>query len=369
MSESRALIADSVNRLFADKIDRALLERFEAGEWLASLWHQVEENGFDQVLCLEGAAPDWLDAQSVLRAIGYYRVPLPLAESIVARWLIACAGLAADDGPLTIAQCGAAMALRIEGESLLLDGSLARVAWARHAKRIVLSGECAGRAVMGVLNPASATGIRLEHDVSIAAEPRDTVVCERARCESFAFVKTHGPESLGPGSLGPGSLGPGSLGPYAVHQYGALARAAAMGGAIESVLDQAVQYANDRVQFGRPIGKFQAVQHLLAELGSESAAASAAITGACEFAGSAQPVMAIAAAKVRAGEAAKHAARIAHQVHGAIGFTYEHTLHFATRRLWAWRNEFGNDAHWARELGAAIIVAGGGQFWGNLTAR
>jgi acyl-CoA dehydrogenase len=349
MSESRTLITDSVNRLFADRIDRALLERFEAGEWLASLWNQVAQSGFDQVLCLEGASADWLDAQSVLRAIGYYRVPLPLAESIVARWLIARAGLDIEEGPLTIAQCDAKMTLRIDGNELILSGSLPRVAWARHAKRIVFSGECAGRAVIGVLNPSGATGIRLENDVSIAAEPRDTVVCEGARCESFALAAT--------------------LGAKAVHQYGALARAAAMGGAIESVLDQAVQYANDRVQFGRPIGKFQAVQHLLAELGSESAAATAAITGACEKAGAPHAVMAIASAKVRAGEAAKHAARIAHQVHGAIGFTYEHTLHFATRRLWAWRNEFGNDAHWARELGAAIIVAGGGQFWANLTAR
>ncbi len=348
MSESRTLITDSVNRLFADQIDRALLARFEAGEWLASLWDQVAESGFDQVLSLEGAAPDWLDAQSVLRAIGYYRVPLPLAESIVGRWLIARAGLAVEDGPITIAQCPPAMQLRIDGQELVLDGALARVAWGRAAKRIVISGMCEGRAVIGVLNPSRATGMRIEQDVNIAAEPRDTIVCERTRCESFATVPL--------------------LRANAVHQFGALARAAAIGGAIESVLDQAVQYANDRVQFGRPIGKFQAVQHLLAELGSESAAASAAITGACESAGTHQAPMSIAAAKVRAGEAAKHAARIAHQVHGAIGFTYEHTLHFATRRLWAWRNEFGNDAYWASELGVSIIAAGGGQFWGNLTA-
>ena len=348
MSESRVLITDSVNRLFADKIDRTLLGRFEAGEWLSALWEQVADSGFDQVLCLEGAAPDWQDAQSVLRAIGYYRVPLPLAESIVGRWLIARAGLAVEDGPISIAQCAPAMQLRIDSNELILDGSLARVAWGRHAKRIVVSGECEGRAVIGILNPARAVGMRTAQNVNIAAEPRDTLHCDRTRCESFAMVST--------------------LATNVVHQLGALARAAAMGGAIESVLDQAVQYANDRVQFGRPIGKFQAVQHLLAELGSESAAASAAITGACESVSTAQAAMAIASAKVRAGEAAKHAARIAHQVHGAIGFTYEHTLHFATRRLWAWRNEFGNDAHWARELGAAIIVAGGGQFWANLTA-
>ena len=349
MSEARALIADSVNRLFADTIDRALLERFESGEWLAPLWSRVEESGFDQVLCLEGAATNWLDAQSVLRAIGYYRVPLPLAESIVGNWLLARASLPVDSGPISIAQCDDAMTLTKQGDRLILDGKLARVPWGRHVKRIVIGGACEGKTVIGMIHPSRAGTGRIEPDVNVAAEPRDTIVCQGMACEAFAFVSEMGSDP--------------------VRTYGALARAAAMGGAIESVLDQAVHYANDRVQFGRPIGKFQAVQHLLAELGSESAAATAAITGGCESAGSAHARMDAAAAKVRAGEAAKHAARIAHQVHGAIGFTYEHTLHFATRRLWSWRNEFGNDAYWARALGAAVIRSGGERFWADMTAR
>jgi acyl-CoA dehydrogenase len=349
MSDERTLIADSVNRLFADTIDRALLERFEAGEWPAALWAQVEESGFDQVLCLEGAALNWLDAQSVLRAIGYYRVPLPLAECIVGNWLLARAGLSVDGGPISIVQCDAAITLSEKGEHLVLNGRFVRVPWGRHAKRIVVGGHREGRAVLGIVDPSVSNGVRTEPDVNVAGEPRDAMVCEGTLCEAFAFVD--------------------GLGADPVLMYGALARAATMGGAIESVLDQAVQYANDRVQFGRPIGKFQAVQHLLAELGSESAAATAAITGGCESAGTEHARMDIAAAKVRAGEAAKHAARIAHQVHGAIGFTYEHTLHFATRRLWSWRNEFGSDAYWARELGAAVIRSGGARFWADMTAR
>jgi acyl-CoA dehydrogenase len=76
-----------------------------------------------------------------------------------------------------------------------------------------------------------------------------------------------------------------------------------------------------------------------------------------------------AVAKVRVGEAASRGAAIAHQVHGAIGFTHEHSLHFATRRLWAWREEFGADAWWAERLGQAAIAAGAAGFWPALTRR
>ncbi len=60
---------------------------------------------------------------------------------------------------------------------------------------------------------------------------------------------------------------------------------------------------------------------------------------------------------------------IAHQTHGAIGFTYEHGLHFATRRLWAWRAEFGSDAYWAGELGRTTLARGAAALWPDLTAR
>ena len=69
------------------------------------------------------------------------------------------------------------------------------------------------------------------------------------------------------------------------------------------------------------------------------------------------------------GDAVDRATSIAHQVHGAIGFTYEHSLHFATRRLWAWRSEFGSDAFWAEELGGAALARGADALWPDLTAR
>src|SRR5204863_2600060 len=160
--------------------------------------------------------------------------------------------------------------------------------------------------------------------------------------------------------------------------YGALVRSAQMAGAIESLLQQSVRYATERRQFGRPIGNFQAIQHNLAVLASHAAAASVAAERAFAAADSGNLTRAerpralafhVAAAKIRAGEAAGIAAGLAHQVHGAIGFTYEHSLHFATRRLWSWRAEFGGESHWSAELGRHVTARGADQLWPDLTAR
>jgi alkylation response protein AidB-like acyl-CoA dehydrogenase len=129
-----------------------------------------------------------------------------------------------------------------------------------------------------------------------------------------------------------------------------------------------VQYAQDRVQFGRPIARFQAIQHNLAVLASQAAAAGAAADVAAEAVADGVRIPAIAAAKTRAGEAAGIGAAIAHQVHGAIGFTYEHRLHFFTKRLWAWRDEYGSEAEWSSRLGQHMAVAGADRLWAEITA-
>ena len=90
---------------------------------------------------------------------------------------------------------------------------------------------------------------------------------------------------------------------------------------------------------------------------------------ACRAADRSDPTPEVAAAKVVAGEAAGIAAAIGHQVHGAIGYTYEHALHFITRRLWSWRSEFGTEAEWAEEIGRAAMARGAGALWDDVTRR
>ncbi len=141
-----------------------------------------------------------------------------------------------------------------------------------------------------------------------------------------------------------------------------------MAGALDRVLALSVQYTGERVQFGRPLARFQAIQQQMAVLAGEVAAADMATKAAVAAAVSQRAFdFAVAAAKVRVGEAAGRAAAIAHQVHGAIGFTHEHSLHHATRRLWSWRDEFGNEALWQERLGWAVLEQGADRLWAYLT--
>ena len=160
-----------------------------------------------------------------------------------------------------------------------------------------------------------------------------------------------------------------------VWTLGALARALMMVGALESVLEQSVRYATraravrqaDRQEPGDP-----AAARVDGRRRSGRAHGRARRRGRRpehDRPDASAAAFSIAAAKVRAGEAATRAAGIAHQVHGAIGFTREHALHFATRRLWAWREQFGSDAWWAERLGRAAIAGGAAAFWPSLTRR
>lgn len=153
-------------------------------------------------------------------------------------------------------------------------------------------------------------------------------------------------------------------------EKGALMRAAQMAGAVERVLALTVQYARDRVQFGKPIGAFQAIQQQLAVLAGQSASASAAVDAAFETAARGEPIARdVAIAKVRAGEAAGAAVGIAHQVHGAIGFTDEHVLHHFTRRLWKWRGEYGAETMWAARLAEWALADSPDALWRRIATR
>jgi acyl-CoA dehydrogenase len=77
----------------------------------------------------------------------------------------------------------------------------------------------------------------------------------------------------------------------------------------------------------------------------------------------------VAAAKLRTNRAIGAGTAIAHQMHGAMGFTADYPLHRYTLALMRWRSEGGNDAHWAGVLGQQVVVLGGAGLWAEVTAR
>ena len=350
--ELRTLLGDTVTRLFTDLVTKELIESAEKGAWPEALWRALEEGGLTLPLVPEaqgGAGGTWLDAHVVVRAAGRHTAPVPVAETIVASWLLAGAGLDVPLGPLTLAPVHRddALSLARVGGVWRVRGSAARVPWGAAAGHVVVVGE-ADRRTMVALVARGAT--RVTADCNLALEPRDTLAFDDAPALAVA----------------PAAAG---LGADAITCYGALARSAQMAGALESLLAQSTRYVGERRQFGRPIGSFQAIQHQLAVLAGHAAAAGIAAERAFAAAEAGDPGFEVAVAKIRAGEASGIGASIAHQVHGAIGFTYEHSLHFATRRLWSWRAEFGGEGRWASELGRHIIARGADALWTDLTAR
>jgi acyl-CoA dehydrogenase len=148
----------------------------------------------------------------------------------------------------------------------------------------------------------------------------------------------------------------------------ALARSVQLAAALEQVLAWTLQHAAEREQFGRPLARFQAIQLALAEMAGEVTAVAALTDAAVQALDreAASFVLAAAAAKVRAGAAVEVVARLAHQVHGAIGFTQEHRLHHLTRRLWSWRDEAGSELVWAPVLASGLLAASD-ELWPALT--
>jgi acyl-CoA dehydrogenase len=355
MNETRDLVREAAERLFEKHCGAETLRRADGGEFPQALWHALVEAGYTAALVPESAGGPGLemsDALSLLVSAGRHAVPAPLAETMLAGWLLSAAGIPIREGspaamgPLTVAPVreGDVLIAKRDSAGWRIEGTATRVPWARQCGAIAVLADADGKSIVALV---AAADCAIKDGHNVAGEPRDELV--------FSGTK---PIQAGASPISAGAL----------RAMGAVMRGAQMAGALQSVLAMSVQYASERVQFGRPIGRFQAVQQNLAVLAGQAAAATAAAEAAIEAASLGLDGMAIAAAKIRAGEAAGIGAAIAHQVHGAIGFTQEHRLHYSTRRLWSWRDEFGNEAYWARRLGGEIAAAGADRLWHGITA-
>ncbi len=158
---------------------------------------------------------------------------------------------------------------------------------------------------------------------------------------------------------------------------GAFLRVGQTAGALDAALAMSIAHTNAREQFGKPLSKQQAVQQNLAIFACEAAAvnvAGQAAARALDLAGESSvcgtdALFEIAAAKLRTNKAISVAVSIAHQVHGAIGFTMDYPLHPLTTAMMRWRSDYGNDAYWAEILGRLASAHGGAGLWAEVTRR
>jgi acyl-CoA dehydrogenase len=348
--EEADMLRETATRVFADHFAPRDLAAAEAGAWPTAGWEAVENAGLTRALVPEeagGYGVDPAEALSILRAAGGAAVPLPLAETMMASWLLAQAGLAIPDGTMSVAPVlpGDSLTATREGDGWRISGTAGRVPWGRSVDAMAVLTEGPDGMLVARLPAGSWT---VTTSANLAREPRDTVTFD----------------TLVPRD----AVGATLVEAAQLHRLGAAARCQQMSGAMDHIMALTVQYALDRKQFGKPIGKFQAVQQNLAIMASQTAAASAAADLAAEAVGLGMGATAIGAAKLRCGEAAGTVASLSHAVHGAIGFTYEHSLHYFTKRLWSWRDEFGGETEWARALGRMVAERGPDHFWSDMTS-
>jgi acyl-CoA dehydrogenase len=303
MSDDNAFLIEAFRRQLADTVTPARIRAIEHGDGADGLWGELCGSGFLDALVPEaagGAGLTLAQAFPLILAAGEYAVPLPFAETMVARGLIA--GGAPDRAVILLA-----------GETQHFPGGR----FATHALA-----ERNGATVL-----VAATGDDLDLFGTGGASALD-----------LREVVTTLPVAAG-----------------VVELAAAAVTAALMAGAMGRVLEMSLRYAGERQQFGRPLGKFQAIQQQLAVLAEQVITAQVAARSA--FVGDGFDPARVAAAKCRANEAAGAVCAIAHAIHGAIGATAEFDLQLYTRRLKQGQLAFGSESWWGTRLGRLRLAA------------
>jgi len=346
------LVADAAARIFADLADPQIVNRAKDGGWKAPLWTALTEAGLPLAWvpdALGGSGATIHDGFAVLGVAGRHALAVPLAETLLAGWLLARAGIAAPATAMTVApvRLHDRVTLRADGT---LGGSAAAVPFAVEAEHVAVLADSANGPVVALV---ATRDCRLTPRHGIADDGGATIAFD---------------------GVTPLKHAPTTIDRDALMLTGSVARALQTAGALEAILTMSVAYANERVAFERKIGKFQAVQQNLARLAGEVAAALAVSGSAADALAQAGEIddavfLEAASAKIRCAEAAQEGAAIAHQVFGAIGFTKEHVLHRFTLRMLAWRDDFGNESHWAAELGRRVAARGADDFWPLVASR
>jgi acyl-CoA dehydrogenase len=311
------MFKEAIDSVLGDHCGPAVIRAIENGAAPTALWNVLEASGFLELMAPEEAAGAdlALDAMfPIFVAFGRRAVPVPMAQSIAARALlgelpaprgmVTLAGHCRRDGGGIVAAhvaCGTIadhVLAGLDGELLLLDAS--------RAERTPVG--VRGSSVASLRWPSAAVPRPLRgngHDVAV---------------------------------------------------FSAAIHAAAMAGAMERMFAMTLEYCNDRVQFGKAIGKFQSVQHQLSVMAEHVACAGVAAELAFSGKAKVPGLMAAATAKSRTSMAVPIVAAIAHALHGAVGVTEELDLQLFSRRLHEWRMADGSEAWWNKVVGEGVLA-------------
>lgn len=354
MAESDNIVVETAEKIFADLADPQTINNDKKGSWQAPLWQALSEAGLPLSWVsddLGGSGASLADGFALLNAAGRFAVAVPLAETMLAGWLLAQGKIASPEGEMTVLPASPKDRISLDADGAL-SGRARGVPFAKTAKHMAVLAHGKDGVSIALVDAAK---VRIEAGLNVGYDHSDTVTLDKVQ-----------PITIKPAPKG--------FDQTTLMLMGGVARSLQIAGALESMLDISVRYSNERVAFEKKISKFQAVQHNLARLAGESAAALAAATSAADAIANARSCsdevyLEAASAKIRCAEAAEKGGGIAHQVHGAIGFTMEHILHRYSLRALAWRDDFGSESYWAVELGKLVANRGADELWPLVASR
>lgn len=316
------ILLSSLDRFLRAHCTRHDLRRYESGESVDTLWRLLEDQGYPNALLSEeagGAALGLSSLRGILLLLGQYLLPVPLADTMVARALLVNGGVAPPPGRIVLLGTGAHAGPQ----------TLSAVLYAQIAQHALMNSSEGLSLVSLAGTEVVPTGVRGSSTAHVSWSRSPDVVASLPRYDvSLASIN------------------------------GAL-HAAHMVGAMREVLSLTLDYANTREQFGRSIGKFQVIQHQLAEMAEHLLSADMAVQMAFSSSSRLPASMLAELAKQRASEASSRVAAIAHAVHGAIGLSEEYPLQFYVRRLHEWRLADGSESYWSSQLGEKCLRASG----------
>jgi alkylation response protein AidB-like acyl-CoA dehydrogenase len=370
LTEDQEMLRSMAREFIEQETPRTFVRDMEEDDrgFTADMWQKIAQVGWLGLIVPEehgGTGQNLVDLGILLEEVGHGVMPGPFFNTALVTVAILDAGsdaqkaeylprIAAGDLIATAAILepysrldanGINLEAAASGDGYTLNGTKMFVENAHAADYLLVAARTGGSGEDGVtllLVDAQSDGVSVDKLKTIATDNQ---------CEvTFNNVSVPGANVLGEAGNGWSQL-------RLLLQKGAALRCCQMVGALQEVLDMTVEYVKNRVQFGRPIGSFQAIQHYCANMATDVDGSRFITYQAIWRLGEGLPSdLEVSSAKAWVSDSAQRVAATAHQCHGAIGFTQEHDLQLFTRRLKAWEVSFGDGDYHRERVAQAMDI-------------
>ena len=368
LTEAQQMLRNSAREFLEAECTEAFVRAMEEDErgYTPESWQKIAENGWLGLIFPEeygGAGLEFLDLCILLEEIGGAMLPGPFFSTVVLGGMAildagsdeqkrqylpgiaegqVIATLALTEPDVRWDAAGVRTTAEPDGDGFVINGTKLFVPNAHVSDYLVVAartGEAEEDVSLFIL-PANTSGVSQTLLKTIASDRQSEVTFEGVRV---------------PGSALLGELNGGWPTIARVVQWGAVGKCAEMVGNGQRVLDMTVEFVKQRIQFGRPIGSFQAIQHHCANMATDVEGSRYVTSQAAWRLSEGLPAESeVAMAKAWVSDAVRRVCATGHQCHGAIGFTKEHSMQLYSRRAKAAELAFGDSREHLERVAEAI---------------